>query len=203
MKTSILIILIAPLLGCTATRRPIAGEPYPVSYPRAEPILTEPSSAEERAPAFSLQRQPIPSPASPRTSQPVLQPSVPRRYGYVPGFPDYDHNLSGDRDEVRRQADDLSWEIRRLRRNNEDYDSDEFRRRLRRLEFDADTLATSADDAGVDTSAAEELSHNFRKLRRDIDFEPSSYYRNRNYDIDRNLKNYENDLEDYSNALDE
>ena len=145
----------------------------------------------------------MPTAAVDRTPRFIPPSSTATRYRYAPAAPTYSNGRTDERDDVRRQADNISWELGRLRRNAQDYDSDEFRRRLRRIEFDADSLASSANDVGVDASTAEDLSHNLRKIRRDIDIEPSSYYRNRNYGLDRSLRNYGNALEDYSNSIDE
>jgi len=109
------------------------------------------------------------------------------------------------REDVRSEADDLSWEIQKLRRNVSDYDPDEYARTLKRLEWDLEELSSRAEDVGADDASAllDDASWDVRKVRRDVEGSKSYFYGEREDDINRRLKRIEWDTEDASWDIDE
>lgn len=108
-------------------------------------------------------------------------------------------------EDIKSKADDLSYEIRKLRRNVQDYDSYEFSRKLRGFEGDLKDLSGKAGDLGAHSasSSLDDASWDIHKVRRDVENSKPYFYGERDDDIDRRLKRVEWDTESVSPQVDE
>lgn len=101
-------------------------------------------------------------------------------------------------EDLRSNIEDINYEIGRLRRNADSYDDDEFTTKLRRLQYEADNLSSEAGDLEADDvmSSLDETSYGLRRLKNDIESEPSYFYRDRDDDIYSRLKRSEYNTDD-------
>ncbi|MCX6717252.1 MAG: hypothetical protein NTU76_01065 [Candidatus Taylorbacteria bacterium] len=106
---------------------------------------------------------------------------------------------------IKSGIDDMDYEIRRLKRNMDNYDSYEYTRKLRNLEWRANDLSSQANDIGADDTASnlDDFSYQTRKMRREVENEPSYYYKEKNDEINQGLKRRSGNLEDSSSSLDD
>ncbi len=161
------LLLLAALMSCQA-RRPSAD--FPSSYTYNSDLATT-----------SIIPDPVPTPPSPPTVSSRFQ-------AYTRINPNYHYPA------IAPTPDDLTWEMRRLRRNADQYDSDEYRRRLRRLQNDTEDMSAREQMQARDSNVYDDAADQLRRMRRDIDFDPPSYYRDSD-DYDRRLKRMESDIE--------
>lgn len=110
-----------------------------------------------------------------------------------------------DADHLQSEAEDLAWEIRKLRRNADQYSDDEFATRLRRLETQAGDLSSEAGsiDAGEAERHLGDLEWDLRKTRRAVEDDPRYYYREREDEIDSDLRRREWEADDAASTLDD
>lgn len=108
-------------------------------------------------------------------------------------------------EDLRSNIEDINYEIGRLRRNADSYDDDEFTSKLRRLQYEADSLSSEAGDLEADevVSSLDETSYGLRKLKNDIESEPSYFYRDGDNDIYSRLKRSEYDTDDALSNIDD
>lgn len=108
-------------------------------------------------------------------------------------------------EDLRSNIEDLNYEIGRLRRNADSYDADEFVSKLRRLQYQADDLSSEAGDLEADAvmSSLDETSYGLRRLKNDVESEPSYFYRDRKNDIYSRLKRSEYDTDDALSNIDD
>jgi len=108
-----------------------------------------------------------------------------------------------DLSSIDSEADGLSYDIRKLRRQAEDLNADDFARRVKRLETDADDLSLQATEAGADDAAMEfdETSSALRRVRREIQLDPKEFYKERDWEIGRKLKRGEASVEDAQSSV--
>lgn len=108
-------------------------------------------------------------------------------------------------EDLRSNIENLNYEIGRLRRNADSYDDDEFVSKLRRLQYEAEDFSSEASDLETDdvVSNLEDTSYNLRRLKNDIESEPSYFYRDRDDDIYSRLRRSEYDTDDALSNIDD
>lgn len=108
-------------------------------------------------------------------------------------------------EDLQSRAEDLNWEIDRMRRNADSYDADEFSSKLKRLQWEAEDLSSEVGDVGVDDAASslDDASYKLRRLRSDVEDEPRYFYGEREDEIDSRLRRSSWDTDDASSYFDD
>lgn len=113
--------------------------------------------------------------------------------------------LKSDLLDLQDRTEDLNDDIRKLRRTADMYEREDYELKLRKLQREAEDISAEADDLDA-TEAADSLDDSARQLqraRREIEFEPRTFYTERHDGLDNRLRKSAFSVEDAATAIED
>jgi hypothetical protein len=113
--------------------------------------------------------------------------------------------LKSDLLDLQDRTEDLNDDIRKLRRTADMYEREDYEFKLRKLQREAEDISAEAADLDA-TEAADSLDDSalqLQRARREIEFEPRTFYTERHDELDNRLRKSAFSVEDAAISIED
>ena len=113
--------------------------------------------------------------------------------------------LKSDLLDLQDRTEDLNDDIRKLRRTADMYEREDYELKLRKLQREAEDISAEAADLDA-TEAADSLDDSalqLQRARREIEFEPRTFYTERHDELDNRLRKSAFSVEDAAISIED